>query len=428
MPKGNAARIVRFLRAGEIFSAQTSRREGTLRAGARCLGMMSEDRITERPATSGRIFRAARIAPLPRVRRLRFLLWLGVVALAAGTLWLLGPILTPFIVGAVIAYFLNPLVCRLEGHGIPRGGASAVLVILMMTLILAALVGLVPIVTVEAASLIRSIPDQYDAARKAITDVFPTVSRYEAGNALDAVVNRIGERLADSDAAMFGGVVSSFGNLVQVVAFWVVMPVVAFYLLMDWRRLVGTVRDLIPRANLPTARRLARDVDLVLAGYVRGTATVCMILAAYYAACLGLTGLNYGFLIGLVAGLISFIPYVGAFVGGALAIGVAVGQFWGDPILIALVIAILLVGQFLESQVLVPRLVGASVNLHPVWLIFAILALGYLFGFIGALAAVPLAAGLGVLVRALHAVYVRSDLYDRAVPVESHATDDAQPP
>ncbi len=351
-----------------------------------------------------------------RVRRLRCLLWLGVGVLGAGTLWLLGPILTPFLVGAVIAYFLDPLVCWLERRRIPRSVASAVLVTLMMTLLLAALVVLVPIVTVEAASLIQSIPDQYAALQEVIAERFPAVSRYEANNALDKLVDDLGERLADSDAAMVDALVSSFGNLVQLVGFWVVMPVVAFYLLMDWRRLVGTVGDLIPRANLPTARRLARDVDLVLGGYVRGTATVCLILVAYYAACLGLTGLNYGFLIGLIAGLISFIPYVGAFIGGALAIGVALGQFWGDPILIALVTAVFLVGQFLESQVLVPRLVGDSVDLHPVWLIFAIFALGYLFGFIGALAAVPLAAVLGVLIRALTAAYVRSDVYAREAP------------
>lgn len=382
--------------------------------------MMSEDR-TGRRANGNQ----TRGATWSRAERLRCLMWLGLAALATATLWGLGPILTPFMVGAVIAYFLNPLVCRLERRGVPRSAASAILVVLMMTVILAALVGLVPIVTVEAASLIGSIPEHYAAAQEAITRIFPAVSRYEASNALDGLVNRIGERLAGSDAAMVDGVVSSFGSLVQLLAFWVVMPVVAFYLLLDWRRLVRTVRDLIPRANLPIARRLARDVDLVLAGYVRGTTTVCLILAAYYAACLGLTGLKYGYLIGLIAGLISFIPYVGAFIGGALAIGVALGQFWGDPILIALVIAILLVGQFLESQILVPRLVGASVNLHPVWLIFAILALGYLFGFIGALAAVPLAAALGVLTRALHAAYLRTEIYARAAQVES---EDAQPP
>lgn len=383
--------------------------------------MTIDEDSPRQPGTSGRTPRAARLAPLLRVRHLRCGLWLGAGVLVLATLWLLGPILAPFLVGGVIAYFLNPLVNRVERYGLARSAASAILVMLMMALILAALVVLVPIVTVKVASLIASIPEQYEVARNAITEVFPAVSRYEANNALDTLVDRIGERVSESEAASFDGVMSSFGSLLQVVAFWVVMPVVAFYLLMDWQRLVGAVRDLIPRASLPTARRLAREVDLVLAGYVRGTATVCLILAAYYAACLGATGLSYGFLIGLIAGLISFIPYIGAFVGGALAIGVALGQFWGDPVLIVLVIAVFMIGQFLESQILVPRLVGASVNLHPVWLIFAILAMGYLFGFVGALAAVPLAAAMGVLIRALHAAYVRSDVYTQAPPKEGDA-------
>lgn len=341
----------------------------------------------------------------------RVLLWFGAAALLAITFRMLGPITTPFIVGAGMAYFLDPLVCRLERRGLPRMLASAVLVLVMMTLILAAMVVLLPILAVETTALIGSLPERYAAAQTALARLFPALGPGEADSVLDDLLSRLGETVAQSDISVFDGVVSSFGSVVRAVVFWIVMPVVAFYLLLDWPRLIATAEALIPRANLATTRRLMREIDLVLAGYVRGTATVCVILAAYYAACLGVTGLNYGFLIGLVAGLISFIPYVGAFVGGALTISIALSQFWGEPILIALVVAVFLVGQFLESQILVPRLVGASVNLHPVWLIFAIIALSYLFGFTGAIAAVPLAGCLGVLIREIHGVYRRSDVY-----------------
>jgi predicted PurR-regulated permease PerM len=373
--------------------------------------MISDDDITARNATPGRTGPARQTVSRPGWSVPRVLLWCGAVALLAITFWVIGPITTPFIVGAGIAYFLDPLVSRLERRGLRRSIASAVLVLLMMALILAAMIVLLPILVVEVSGLVRSLPEYYAALQTALAQPFPALSRGEAGNVLEDLLGRIGETVAESEVAVFDGVVSSFGSLMQAIVFWMVMPVVAFYLLLDWQRLLAAVERVIPRANLATTRRLMREIDLVLSGYVRGTTTVCVILAAYYAASLGVTGLSYGFLIGIIAGMVSFIPYVGAFIGGALAIGVGLGQFWGDPILIALVVAVFFVGQVLESQILVPRLVGASVNLHPVWLIFAMIALSYLFGVPGAIAAVPLAGCLGVLVREAFAVYTRSDVY-----------------
>jgi predicted PurR-regulated permease PerM len=181
--------------------------------------------------------------------------------------------------------------------------------------------------------------------------------------------------------------------------------------------MIRTVEGWIPLNQRDTVRGLAREVDSAIAGFVRGQSAVCLILGTFYAIALTLTGLNFGLLIGLISGLITFIPYVGSMTGLILSLGVAVAQFWPDYMWIVLILGIFLVGQFLEGNVLSPKLVGESVGLHPVWLIFALLAFGYLFGFVGLLVAVPLAATIGVLVRFALRRYLESSLYT-GEPVE----------
>ena len=163
-------------------------------------------------------------------------------------------------------------------------------------------------------------------------------------------------------------------------------------------------------------RQLAREIDAAIAGFVRGQTAVCLILGSFYAVALTLSGLNFGLLIGLISGVITFIPYVGSMTGLILALGVAVAQFWPDYSSILMVLGIFLVGQFLEGNLLAPKLVGESVGLHPVWLIFALLAFGYLFGFVGLLVAVPLAATIGVLARFALQRYRESSLYTGEQP------------
>jgi predicted PurR-regulated permease PerM len=187
--------------------------------------------------------------------------------------------------------------------------------------------------------------------------------------------------------------------LLDIAALFVVTPVVAFYLLLDWDNMVEKVDGWIPRDHVDTVRELAKQVDATIAGFVRGQGSVCIILGLIYAVGLSLVGLNFGLLIGLFAGLISFIPYVGSMVGLVLAVVVAIVQFWPDFIMIGAVIAVFALGQFFEGNILQPRLVGKSVGLHPVWLMFALFAFGALFGFVGMLIAVPAAASVGVLVR-----------------------------
>ena len=195
------------------------------------------------------------------------------------------------------------------------------------------------------------------------------------------------------------------------IVLFVVVPVVAFYLLYDWDRMIGTIDSLLPRDHAPIIRRLAGEIDETLASFIRGMGTVCLILGSYYAVALMLVGLQFGLVVGAVAGIITFIPYVGALFGGALAIGLALFQFWGDWLSIALVAGIFVIGQVVEGNFLTPKLVGHSVGLHPVWLIFALSVFGALFGFVGMLVAVPLAAAFGVLARFATEQYRHSRLY-----------------
>ncbi len=199
--------------------------------------------------------------------------------------------------------------------------------------------------------------------------------------------------------------------LVSLFSLIVVTPVVAFYLLYDWHRMIRTVDAWVPLQQRETVRGLAREIDAAIAGFVRGQSAVCLILGSFYAVALTLAGLNFGLLIGLISGLITFIPYVGSMTGLILSLGVAVAQFWPEYTSILLVLGIFLFGQFIEGNVLAPKLVGESVGLHPVWLIFALLAFGYMFGFVGLLVAVPLAATIGVLTRFALKRYLQSSIY-----------------
>jgi predicted PurR-regulated permease PerM len=199
--------------------------------------------------------------------------------------------------------------------------------------------------------------------------------------------------------------------LISVLSLVVVTPVVAFYLLYDWHRMIITVDTWIPRHHRATVHALAREMNEAIAGFVRGQTAVCLILGSYYAVALTFAGLSFGLLIGLASGLITFIPYVGSMTGLVVALGVAVAQFWPEYTPILIVLGIFFVGQFLEGYVLSPKLVGESIGLHPVWLMFALFAFGYLFGFVGLLIAVPLAAIMGVLVRFALRRYLESPFY-----------------
>jgi predicted PurR-regulated permease PerM len=343
----------------------------------------------------------------------QLLFWLAAFILCVLALWLLSEILLPFIVGAAIAYLLTPVADRLERLGINRLAA----VLLLITLVVLALVWLIllvaPILGGQLASFIDNIPRYITRLQTLISDPSRPWLQKLIGEGFntdksiaDLVSQGVGWLTAFLRSLWSGG-----RALVSLFSLVVVAPVVAFYLTYDWHRMIRTVDAWIPRQQRETVRRLAREIDAAIAGFVRGQTAVCLILGSFYAVALTLSGLNFGLLIGLVSGLITFIPYVGSMTGLIISLAVAVAQFWPEWTSIVTVLAIFLIGQFVEGNVLAPKLVGESVGLHPVWLIFSLLAFGYLFGFVGLLVAVPLAATLGVLTRFALKRYLESPFY-----------------
>lgn len=344
--------------------------------------------------------------------------WLGALAVFILVLWLLSEILLPFIAGLAIAYLLTPLTDRLERLGVHRL-AAALLIITVVVLALVIMILLVaPILGGQLSSFIANIPGYVTKLQSLLSDQStPWVQKLlGAGFSPDKSISELATQGVGWLTAFLKGLWSGGRALVSLFSLIVVTPVVAFYLIYDWHRMLKTVDSWVPVQQRTTVWQLAREIDAAIAGFVRGQSAVCLILGSFYAVALTLSGLNFGLLIGLISGLITFIPYVGSMTGLILALGVAVAQFWPEYTSILIVLGIFLVGQFLEGNVLAPKLVGESVGLHPVWLIFALLAFGYLFGFVGLLVAVPLAATIGVLARFALRRYLESSLYTGEKP------------
>lgn len=324
-------------------------------------------------------------------------------------LWFLGDQILPFVLGGAIAYFLDPVADRLERMGASRAVAVAIitLVALLIFAIMALLV--IPTLVQQAVNLFNVAPQVFKNLQSFLTDRFPEIVDNES--VLRQSLQSVGETIQSKGGQLLESVLTSAASVINVVVLLVIVPVVAFYLLYDWDRMVAEIDTLLPRDHAPVIRRLAREIDATLASFIRGMGTVCLVLGTYYAVALMLVGLQFGLVVGAIAGLITFIPYVGALVGGALAIGLALFQFWGDWLSIGLVAGIFMLGQVIEGNILTPKLVGDSVGLHPVWLIFALSVFGALFGFVGMLVAVPVAAAIGVLARFAISQYKDSRLY-----------------
>ncbi len=312
-------------------------------------------------------------------------------------MWFLGDVILPFVLGGAVAYFLDPVADRLERAGASRALATAIitLVALLIFVLMALLV--IPTLIEQTLSLIDTAPQLFNDLRAFLTARFPDL--LDQGSTLHQSLKAIGDTIQSKGGEVFNTVLSSAMSIINVVMLLVIVPVVAFYLLYDWDNMIAKIDDLLPRDHAPVIRRLAADIDQTLASFIRGMGTVCLILGTYYAVALMLVGLQFGLVVGFIAGLITFIPYVGALIGGALAIGLGLFQFWGDWLSLGLVAGIFALGQVIEGNVLTPKLVGNSVGLHPVWLIFALSVFGTLFGFVGMLVAVPVAAALGVIAR-----------------------------
>ncbi|WP_085047374.1 AI-2E family transporter, partial [Brevirhabdus pacifica] len=300
-------------------------------------------------------------------------------------LWILGDVILPFLLGGAIAYFLDPLADRLERIGLSRAAATAVITVVAIVGFVLLAVLVFPLLIDQTRALIQVAPRLAENLRDFLTERFPSL--IDKGSPLHQSLLSISDTLRSKGAALLEGLLTSALSLINVLVLLVIVPVVAFYLLLDWDRMVARIDQLLPRDHAPVIRELARQIDRTLASFIRGQGTVCLILGTYYAVALMAVGLQFGLIVGAIAGILTFIPYVGALVGGGLAIGLALFQFWGDWLWIVAVAAIFQAGQLIEGNVLTPKLVGSSVGLHPVWLIFALSVFGALFGFVGMLVA-----------------------------------------
>ena len=324
-------------------------------------------------------------------------------------LWALGHVLLPFLVGGALAYFLDPVADRLERLGLSRAAATSVITLIMVLLVVLIVLAVIPTLVNQTAALVNAAPEIARNIQAFLLEQFPELA--DETSILRTTLADIAAFIQSKGADLAQGLLSSAMSVVSAIIFIVVVPVVAFYLLLDWDPMIERIDSLVPLDHKATVRRLAGEVDRVLAGFVRGQLTVCLVLGTYYSIALMMAGLDFGLVVGAIAGAITFIPYVGAIVGGILAIGLALFQFWGDPFAIGIVAAIFAAGQFLEGNILTPKLVGQSVGLHPVWLLLALSTFGSLFGFVGMLVAVPVAAALGVLTRFAAEQYRASLLY-----------------
>ena len=312
--------------------------------------------------------------------------WIVTFGLAAATVVLLHHVLLPFVAAATLAYLLDPSVSRLERIGMNR--ASVVLLLFLA----------IPIVGTEVAAFIDNLPIYIKSLRSLVVEPrHPWVHKI-VDLALSQAEQSSNE-LAGVITALLQSLLSDGWALLSIFSLLVVTPIVTAYLMYDWKRILLTIDQSIPLEHHETVTALARDIDFKLASFVRGQATICLVLGTFYAIALRSIGLNHGLLIGLISGLIGFIPYAGSLTGALLAVSLAILQFGLTWTPVLMVLGIFFVGQSLADYVLAPVLVGNKVHLNPVWLIFALFAFGYLFGFVGLLVAVPLAAAIGVLVR-----------------------------
>ena len=356
----------------------------------------------------------------PATRAQRLGLLLAFAAALCLALYLFNSILVPFVAAAGIAYFLDPPTSRLTRAGVPRT-LSALLMItgLLAGGLLFALL-LYPLLVAQVGILIARVPSYAYALRA------------WAGEMVVLLQDRLGpqyvdERLRDivsgQAGAMLGFLASALGRILgsgfalfNVLSLAIVAPIVAFYLLRDWPRMVARIDGWLPRRYAGVLREQAREVDRILAAWIRGQLLCCIALAVFYAYALSLVGLDLGLIVGITAGVLSFIPYVGSITGAVTSIGLAMAQFpdWRG---VALVGGVFFVGQLLEGYVIYPRFLGDRVELHAVWVIFALFAGGAAFGFLGVMLAVPAAAAIGVVVRFWLGRYLRSPLYLDPPPI-----------
>jgi predicted PurR-regulated permease PerM len=342
------------------------------------------------------------------------LFWIATFAATTAVVVLLRQVLLPFVAGMVLAYLLDPLANRIERLGVNRLVATLAIIAFGVTLIAVIIILTVPVIIRELSHFLEHLPLYVRRVHTLATDPNrPWLSKI-VGEGLGETERSIGELTkfaSDWVDSIIRSVWSGGRALISILSIGIVTPIVACYLLYDWNRMVATIENWVPPAQRETVRALALEIDKTISGFVRGQSTLCLVLAVYYAVALRLIGLDHGVLIGIAAGLISFIPYLGSLSGLAVSTCIAIAQFSPDWRPIWLVPTVFVVGQSLADYVLAPYLVGRRVHLNPVWVMFALFAFGYLFGFVGLLIAVPLASAIGVMTRFALRTYYASSLY-----------------
>lgn len=341
--------------------------------------------------------------------------WVAIFVAAVLLLWVFRSILLPFVVGAALAYLLNPLVNWLQNLGIGRSWGSMLSLAAVLVLLVGLLLALVPLLGAQVGGLVSRLPSYVSDLQALLREWMPQFTEWigpERAAQLEGSLADMLGRGVEFVGLLTATLASSGLTVVSTIGVLFITPVVAFYLLVDWEGMLKRGDELLPRNYRDEIRGVFRDIDQAMAGVIRGQGGVILVLCVYYCTALTLAGLNYGLAIGLIGGLLSFVPYVGFLVGFALSMTIALVQFWPDQwVFVLIIFAIYMVGQFLESNVLYPKLVGQSININPVWLMFALFAFALLFGFVGLLLAVPLAAISGVLTRYALQKYQQSSLY-----------------
>ena len=340
--------------------------------------------------------------------------WLILVALFGCLLYLMGPALAPFIIAALFAYLFNPVVEKLERHGVSRSiGVSLVFLILTLVLVGIVLV-LIPFMDKQVTRFIEQLPRwttwAHDVATPWIEQHFGVSLDMFDSEGLVAMLQGHWKEAGGFATTVLAKVSKSGFAIIAWALNLVIIPVAAFYLLRDWNIVVERIHALVPRSIQPVVARLTRESDETLGGFLRGQLSVMIILGTIYGVGLWSVGISVGPLIGMIAGVISFVPYLGAIVGVSMGVIAALAQYQ-DTTHVVLVLIVFVVGQLLEGYVLVPKLVGDKIGLHPVAVMFAILAGGELFGFVGVLLALPIAAIVMVLLRYAYDRYTHSEMY-----------------
>jgi predicted PurR-regulated permease PerM len=348
----------------------------------------------------------------------RNLFWAGLILALAYVVHALRGIILPFVAGAGIAFVLSPLVDRLEQYRVPRALATLAVLIGFLLLIVMVVLLVVPILEQQLGQLVARFPDYLNDLRSEFDRVLSLLSHRLSRTDMQHLHDAVGARIADiaGEAGQLVGKVLTGGVAVaNVLSLVFITPVVAFFLLRDWSMLLATLDSWLPRLYRDTIRQQAGLIEQTLSGFLRGQASVCLVMGIFYAAGLSLIGLEGGLILGLLIGFLIFIPFLGGLTGAMVSVLLGFAQFgtWQQPAIIAL---LFLLGQAIESNLLTPKLVGDRVHLHPVWIIFALLASGALLGILGVLIAVPIAAVIGVLSRFAIHQYLDSPLYDPRRP------------